>query len=183
CCGTPVATPWPMPGTIRGRCKHGSATRTSSTRSGTPSWRRTGSRISGDRAPRDPTQFRTIQVCPKDLGALPGHPEPAVSWHNGFRGGAHARPKTTPVHHPARRRGGVAARGPRAPAGDASDWVPKRRLLRLLLPPVSDRASAGVGVGAPRELAVELGEQRDAVGDAKLPAGRNKRRVLHWERA
>jgi|SRR5215831_3700753 len=24
---------------------------------------------------------RTIQVCPKDLQALPGHPEPAVSWH------------------------------------------------------------------------------------------------------
>jgi len=33
------------------------------------------------------------------------------------------------------------------------------------------------------ELAVELGEQRDAVGDAKLPAGRNERRVLHRERA
>jgi ABC-type uncharacterized transport system substrate-binding protein len=42
--------------------------------------------------------FRTFQVCPKDLRALPGHPEPAVSWHSGFRGGAHARPKTTPVH-------------------------------------------------------------------------------------
>src|SRR2546429_5671628 len=34
--------------------------------------------------------FRTIQVYPKDLRALPGHPEPAVSWHSGFRGGAHA---------------------------------------------------------------------------------------------
>jgi hypothetical protein len=59
------------------------------------------------------TRFRTIQGCPKDLGALPGHPEPAVSWHSGFRGGAHARPKTTPVDHAAQRRGciGVAARG------------------------------------------------------------------------
>ena len=35
--------------------------------------------------------FRTIQVYPKDLRALPGHPEPAVSWHSGFRGGAHPR--------------------------------------------------------------------------------------------
>jgi hypothetical protein len=58
------------------------------------------------------SRFRTIQVYPKDLRALPGHPEPAVSWHSGFRGGAHARPKTTPVHHAARRRGGfVDARG------------------------------------------------------------------------
>src|SRR5262249_60742637 len=60
-------------------------------------------------------QFRTIQVRPKDLGALPEHPEPAVSWHNGFRGGAHARPKTTPIHHAAPRPcRPVAAHGPRA---------------------------------------------------------------------
>src|SRR5262249_53886076 len=60
-------------------------------------------------------RFRTIQVEPEDLRALPGHPEPAVSWHSGFRGGAHARPKTTAVHHAARQRGGfVAARGARA---------------------------------------------------------------------
>jgi len=32
--------------------------------------------------------FRTIQGCPKDLRELPVHPEPAVSWHSGFRGGA-----------------------------------------------------------------------------------------------
>src|SRR5215831_3065196 len=32
-------------------------------------------------------QFRTIQVYPKDLRVLPGHPEPAVSWHSGFRRG------------------------------------------------------------------------------------------------
>src|SRR5262249_5855191 len=42
----------------------------------------TVSRISGDRAPRDPTQFRTIQFYPKDLRALSGHPERAVSWHS-----------------------------------------------------------------------------------------------------
>jgi hypothetical protein len=36
------------------------------------------------------TGFRTIQVSPKDLRPLPGHPKPAVSWHTGFRGGAHA---------------------------------------------------------------------------------------------
>src|SRR4029077_8709195 len=28
---------------------------------------------------------------------LPDHPEPAVNWHKGFRGGAHARPKATPI--------------------------------------------------------------------------------------
>src|SRR5438445_2547070 len=77
--------------------------------------------------------FRTIQVYPKDLRALPGHPEPAVSWHGGFRGGAHARPKTTAVHHAARRRGGsVAARGARAAARAhaahrrADKWRPAR---------------------------------------------------------
>jgi hypothetical protein len=30
-------------------------------------------------------QFLTL------LGSLPVHPKPAVSWHSGFRGGAHAR--------------------------------------------------------------------------------------------
>src|SRR2546423_9159128 len=50
--------------------------------------------------------FRTFQVCPKDLRALPGHPEPAVSWHSGFRGGAHVRRKATPVHHAAGQRSG-----------------------------------------------------------------------------
>src|SRR5262245_58812536 len=60
---------------------------------------------------------------PKDLRVLPGHPEPAVSWHSGFRGGAHARPKTTPVHHAARRRGGVAARGACAAGDSVDDWI------------------------------------------------------------
>src|SRR5436190_7642856 len=44
-------------------------------------------------------RFRTIQAYPKDLRAASGAPEAAVSWHSGFRGGAHARPKATPVHH------------------------------------------------------------------------------------
>src|SRR5262245_34538731 len=39
------------------------------------------------------SEVASIQLYPKDLRALPGHPEPAVSWHSGFRGGAHARPK------------------------------------------------------------------------------------------
>src|SRR5262249_20621544 len=69
-----------------------------------------------DAKPIAPTpRFRTIQVYPKDLRELPVHPEPAVSWHSGFRGGAHARPKATRVHHAARRHGGsVAAHGARA---------------------------------------------------------------------
>src|SRR5262245_50507106 len=48
----------------------------------------------------------------------------------------------------------------------------------LLLPPVAERARAGVGRGVARKLAVELGEQRDAVGEAKLPAGGGQCRVL-----
>src|SRR5262249_2175465 len=74
-------------------------------------------------------QFRTIQVRPKDLGALPEHPEPAVSWHSGFRGGAHARHKASRVHHTARRSDSrVAARGACAAASDASDRVPRLQI-------------------------------------------------------
>src|SRR5205814_8469677 len=118
-----AATRSPMPATTPARCRRGSATRTSSTRCAIPSWPPTGLRTSGDRrfaaagaaAPCVPAPFRTIQVYPKDLRALPVHPKPALSWHSGFRGGAHARPQTTPVHHAARRCGsGVAARGARA---------------------------------------------------------------------
>ena len=39
-------------------------------------------------------RFRTIQDCPKDLRLFPPHPEPALSWHSGFRERAHARHKT-----------------------------------------------------------------------------------------
>src|SRR6516162_8377810 len=67
-----------MPATTPGRCRLGSATRTFSTRCGTPSWHRTGSKTSGDRrfvaigvtsaagaaAPRT-RPFRTFQVYPK----------------------------------------------------------------------------------------------------------------------
>jgi hypothetical protein len=35
---------------------------------------------------RPPPPFRTIQVYAKDLRALPGHADRAVSWHGGFRG-------------------------------------------------------------------------------------------------
>src|SRR5215510_2099867 len=90
-----------MPATTRGRCRHGSGTRTFSTRCVTPSWRPTSSRTSGARrfvaigvtsapgaaAPRT-RPFRTIQVYPKDLRDASGHPEPAVSWHSGFREGS-----------------------------------------------------------------------------------------------
>ena len=67
CCDMAVAMPWPMLATTLAHSKLGSGTRTSSTRFATRSWRRIGSRTSGDSAPRDPTRFRTIQVCPKDL--------------------------------------------------------------------------------------------------------------------
>jgi hypothetical protein len=64
--------------------------------------------------------FRTFQVHAKDLRVLPRHPERAVSWHSGFRGGAHARRWKARVHHAARRRRGrVAARGARVAFGDA----------------------------------------------------------------
>src|SRR6266540_4662021 len=62
-----AAMPWRTRATTHGHYRPGSGTRISSTRCATPSWRRIGSRTSGDRATRDPTRFRTIQVCPKDL--------------------------------------------------------------------------------------------------------------------
>jgi hypothetical protein len=70
--------------------------------------------------------IQKIQVYPQDLRALPVHPDPAVSSHSGFRGGAHARPKATAVSHAARMRSRVAARGARAAAGDAGDRAPYR---------------------------------------------------------
>jgi hypothetical protein len=47
CCGTPAASPWPMPVMTHGPFKRILATATSNTRSGTPNWRRTDSKISG----------------------------------------------------------------------------------------------------------------------------------------
>ena len=48
CCGTAAVMLWPMQGMIRGPSKTGSVIGQFSIRSGTPSWRRRGSRISGD---------------------------------------------------------------------------------------------------------------------------------------
>jgi integrase len=64
---SPAATPWRMQGTTRGRCRPGSGTRTSSTRCATRSWRRIGSRTSGDRATRDPTRFQNNSGLPQGL--------------------------------------------------------------------------------------------------------------------
>jgi len=65
---------------------------------------------------------------------LPGHPEPAVSWHSGFREGAHARPKTTPVHHAAKWGGsGVAAPGAMMPViGFCAEMAEKLRSGKTL---------------------------------------------------
>ena len=51
----------------------------------------------------------------------------------------------------------------------------------LLLPPVAERARAGVGGRVRGKFAIELGEQRDAVGEAKLGAGGGQCRVLSRE--
>jgi type 1 fimbriae regulatory protein FimB/type 1 fimbriae regulatory protein FimE len=50
-----------------------------------------------------------IQHTVRCAELAPNDPEPAVSWLSGFRRGAHARPKTTPVHYAARRRRGDVA--------------------------------------------------------------------------
>ena len=69
---------------------------------------------------------------------LPGHPEPAVSCGAAGSGrGAHARPKATRVHHPARRRGGrVAACGAWATVSnaDCGKTQPVRPALFLIGP-------------------------------------------------
>jgi hypothetical protein len=61
-------------------------------------------------------RFRTFQAYPKDLWALPGHAEPAVSWHSGFPRGAHARQSSS--------------RGVRHPGGHAHVFVPTRCMRR-----------------------------------------------------
>jgi hypothetical protein len=53
----------------------------------------------------------------------------------------------------------------------------------LCLPRVSHRAGAGVGRGVGGELAVELAEQRDPVGEAKLGTGGREGGVLRRRRA
>ena len=47
CCGTPAGSSSPTTASIPGPCRPISVTRTFSTRSATPSWRRPGSRVSG----------------------------------------------------------------------------------------------------------------------------------------
>src|SRR5262249_3048903 len=58
-----------------------------------------------------------------------------------------------------------------------------RRRLRFpktpaALPRIAHGAGAGVGGGVACELAVEFGEQHDAVGEAKLGAGGGERGIL-----
>src|SRR5262249_1811069 len=48
CCDTAAAMPWRTRATTHGRYRLGSATRTSNTPSGTPSWPQIGLRTSGD---------------------------------------------------------------------------------------------------------------------------------------
>src|SRR5436190_2604232 len=52
------------------------------------------------------------------------------------------------------------------------------RLSVFALPRIPHRAGAGVGGGVRGELAVELGEQHDAIGEAKLGALRHERGIL-----
>src|SRR5215510_5363710 len=102
-------------------------------------------------------RFRTIQVYPKDLRVLPVHPEPAVSWHGGFRGGAHARPKATPVHHAVRRCGHwMAVSGVRAARGRGSTGNAMKGIAEWL-------ASIGLSEYAQRfaDNAIDLSVLRD----------------------
>src|SRR5262249_17259784 len=65
------------------------------------------------------------------LMASSGQSWRAVSWHSGFRGGAHGRRETARVDSPARRCSGrMADRGTRAAASDAGYWFPAGHLAR-----------------------------------------------------
>ena len=55
--------------------------------------------------------------------------------------------------------------------------------LRAALPPIAERTRPGVRGGVRSELAVELGEERNTVGEAKLGAGRGQRGVFRQRRA
>src|SRR6184192_1995526 len=54
--------------------------RTAMSRRARPRWRRPPG-VSGGSERRLAARFRTIQVYPKDLRALPVHPKAALSWH------------------------------------------------------------------------------------------------------
>jgi hypothetical protein len=64
---SPGAALLPMPATTHGPCKRISVIATFSTRSGTPSWRRTGSRIFGDERHRNPTSEPRTCLHANDL--------------------------------------------------------------------------------------------------------------------
>jgi hypothetical protein len=63
CCGMAAAMPWRTRATTHGRYRPGSATRTSSTRLGTPSWRRIDSRTSGANGVCDCGDDRRSTAC------------------------------------------------------------------------------------------------------------------------
>src|SRR5438067_755965 len=71
-----------------------------------------------------------------------------------------------------------------ARSGDRQDrnLAPQRprspRLSVFALPRIPHRAGAAVGGGVRGKLAVELGEQHDAIGEAKLGALRHERGIL-----
>jgi len=78
CYGTPVATPWPMPGRHAGAASMARPQETS-TRSGTPSWRRTGSKTSG--AIRQPKPIS----CPQAAnGCMRSSMTPLTHCHRSF---------------------------------------------------------------------------------------------------
>ena len=92
-------------------------------------WGKTGS---------EPAGFQiTIQGDPKDQAPDASnrlHPAiPTAMIGGGTWERAHARHEATRVHHAARRRGGVAASGARAAAGDAGDRVHERAVARQFL--------------------------------------------------
>ena len=69
-------------------------------------------------------------------------------------------------------------------SGAAAKPSPRERAVRALISPrISHRAGAGVGGGVRGELAVELGEQRNAVGEAIFRAGGGERGILRRRRA
>jgi len=75
CCGTPADSTKRTQGGIRGRCRHTSGTKTSSTRCATPSWHRPGSRAGGKTeakaAPKNLTARKTHrQSCQGATGPL-----------------------------------------------------------------------------------------------------------------
>src|SRR5262249_49640091 len=88
-----------------------------------------------------------------------------------------------PAIHPVRKKVLTKKMDPRVkPAGDGrvarARAAPHPRGRVFSLPRISHGAGAGVSCGVCGELAVELGEQRNTVGEAKLGARRGERGVL-----